>query len=259
MTETRHNTISPDGPQRSVKAFIIHLARATDRRAQVTRLIESLAIERLSIKAEVIDAVDGKTLSPEMVARVYRRSLHRPRYPFALGINEIACFLSHRKAWQAIIDQNLDVGLVLEDDVELTAQFPAAFEAALQVADSNSFIRLPFNERESGREVFSSKDVRVIEPVPVGLRMMAQLIGRDAARQLLAVTQTFDRPVDTLAQMNWVTGLKPLSVLPGGINEISSQLGGTTIQHKKSFSDKMKREILRPFYRMQVRRFSAKS
>ncbi|WP_343313580.1 glycosyltransferase family 25 protein [Brucella sp. BE17] len=252
MNETLHDTLSPDGPQRSVKAFIIHLARATDRRAQVMRLIKSLPVE-----AEIIDAVDGKTLSAERVSQVYRRSLHRPRYPFALGITEIACFLSHRKAWQAIIDQNLDAGLVLEDDVELTEQFPASFRAALQIADSKTFIRLPFRERESGREVLVIDATRVIAPVPVGLGMVAQLVGRDAARKLLAATEVFDRPVDTTAQMNWVTGLTPLSVLPGGVREISANLGGSTIQKSRTLPDKLRREILRPIYRWRIKRRSS--
>ncbi len=40
--------------------------------------------------------------------------------------------------------------------------------------------------------------------------------------------------------MRWVTDLQPLAVIPGGVKEISAQLGGTTIQHKKSLSDKLK-------------------
>ncbi|MGU3400592.1 glycosyltransferase family 25 protein [Brucellaceae bacterium D45D] len=242
------------GKQPTVKAFIIHLARATERQPQVARLVETLPVE-----AEVIDAVDGRTLDQQTIAQVYRRTLYRPRYPFALSTNEIACFLSHRKAWQAIVDNKLDAGFVIEDDVELTPEFEGAYATASTIVKPESFIRFPFRERETGREVVNQNGVRVITPVPVGLGMVAQMIGREAAKLLLDITQTFDRPVDTFAQMNWVTGLKPLSVLPGGVREISSQLGGTTIQHKKSFSDKFKREIMRPLYRMQVRRFSAKT
>lgn len=252
MNETRPEKAPSGGPERAViKAFIIHLKRATDRQPQVARLIESLPVE-----AEVVEAVDGRTLDPQVIARVYRRAVHRPHYPFPLSTNEIACFLSHRKAWQAIVNQNLDAGFVLEDDVELTPEFPAAFAAARSLADTGSFIRFPFRERESGRELLNTGGVRIIEPVPVGLGMVAQLIGRDAARRLLAATEVFDRPVDTTAQMNWVTGLKPLSVLPGGVREISVDLGGSTIQKSRALPDKLKREILRPLYRWQVKRRS---
>ena len=112
---------------------------------------------------------------------------------------------------------------------------------------------------EHGREVFRNDQIRIIIPNPIGLGMVAQLVSFDAAQKLLAATEQFDRPVDTTVQMRWVTGLQPLAVIPGGVKEISAQLGGTTIQHKKSFSDKLAREILRPIYRMRVRRFSARS
>lgn len=248
MNETRPDILPNDGPHRAVKAFIIHLARARDRQPQVEELIRKLPVE-----TEVVSAVDGRTLDMQTLSRVYRRSVHRPRYPFALGTNEIACFLSHRKAWQAIVDQGLDAGLVLEDDVELTAEFAAAYAAACTVLKADSFIRFPFRERENGRVVLATETLRIIEPVPVGLGMVAQLVGCDAAQRLLSATEIFDRPVDTTAQMNWVTGLKPLSVLPGGVKEISVQLGGSTIQKSRSLPDKLKREILRPIYRWKIK------
>lgn len=236
----------------AIKAFIIHLARSAERRPQVEKLVRELPMQ-----VEVLDAVDGRLLDDAEVARVYKPCLHAPRYPFALSRSEIACFLSHRKAWQAIIDQNLDAGLVIEDDVAFDENFNAAFRAAAGHLKPNDLIRFPFRaDREHGREVFNDRNVSIIAPNPIGLRMMAQLVSRGAARTLLAATEQFDRPVDTTVQMRWVTGLQPLSVVPGGIREISGQLGGTTIQHRKSFTDKLAREILRPLYRMRVRNFS---
>ncbi len=248
MSETHPDIAANDGPRRAVKAFIIHLERATDRQPQVQELIRELPIE-----TEIVNAIDGRTLDTQTINRVYRRSAHRPRYPFALSTNEIACFLSHRKAWQAIVDQRLDAGLVLEDDVELTPEFAAAYSMACRVLKADSFIRFPFRERESGRVVLTTETTRIIEPVPVGLGMVAQLIGQEAAQRLLSATEVFDRPVDTTTQMSWVTGLKPLSVLPGGVKEISVQLGGSTIQKSRSLPDKLKREILRPLYRWKIK------
>ena len=73
MNETRHESPVQNGPKRVVKAFIIHLKRASDRQPQVERLIDSLPL-----RAEVIDAVDGRVLDGETIQRVYRRSLHTP-------------------------------------------------------------------------------------------------------------------------------------------------------------------------------------
>lgn len=238
----------------NIKAFIIHLARASDRRPQVAKLVQELPV-----KTEVIDAVDSRTLPEADIKRAYKRKLHAPRYPFELSKNEIACFLSHRKAWQAIVDQGLDAGFVIEDDIELTDVFNAAFQAVTNHFEPGSFVRFTFRDREQGREVFRNDQLRIIIPNPIGLGMVAQLVSFDAAKKLLAATEQFDRPVDTTVQMRWVTGLQPLAVIPGGVKEISAELGGTTIQHKKSFKDKLARELLRPIYRMRVRNFSAKS
>ncbi|PQZ49330.1 glycosyl transferase [Ochrobactrum sp. MYb15] len=239
----------------NIKAFIIHLTRATDRKPQVDKLIHELPV-----KTEVIDAVDSRTLTDAEIGRVYKHKLHAPRYPFELSKNEIACFLSHRKAWQAIVDQQLDAGFVIEDDIELTDVFNAAFHAVSNHFEPGSFVRFTFrDDREDGREVFRNNEVRIIIPNPIGLGMVAQLVSFDAAKKLLAITERFDRPVDTTIQMRWVTDLQPLAVIPGGVKEISAQLGGTTIQHKKSLSDKLKREIMRPIYRMRVRGFSSRS
>lgn len=239
--------------QEAIKAFIIHLDRATDRRNQVEKLIAELPIP-----AEIIDAVDGRALPQSEIDRVYRRHLHKPSYPFRLSVNEVACFLSHRKAWQTIVDQNLAAGLVLEDDVALNG-FAGAWAAASAYIEPDRFIRLPFRPgKESGAQIFQTESARIITPVPVGLGMVAQLIGRDAAKQLLAITKQFDRPVDTLMQMSWVTGITPLSVHPGGVEEVSANLGGSTLKQKRSFMHWLSHEIFRPIYRMRVKSRSFK-
>lgn len=232
----------------TVKAFIIHLGRATQRAAQVERLVDTLPVP-----AEVIDAVDGLMLSDADRDRVYRRRLHKPAYPFTLSNSEIACFLSHRRAWAAIVEQGLDAGFVIEDDVELTADFPAAFAAALNCLTPGAFVRFPFRaDRETGVEVLSQGTTRVIRPRTTGLGMVAQLVSRGAAIRLLQATEIFDRPVDTTVQMEWLLNLSPLAVLPGGVAEISSTLGGTSMKRQSSFSEKLAREILRPLYRAKV-------
>lgn len=232
----------------AIKAFIIHLGRATQRTPQVERLMAALPVP-----AEIIDAVDGLTLSEADRDRVYRRNLHKPSYPFALSNSEIACFLSHRKAWAAIVEQGLDAGFVIEDDVALTADFPAALAAATACLAPGAFVRFPFRaDRETGETILSRGATQVIRPRTVGLGMVAQLVSRGAAIRLLQATEMFDRPVDTTVQMEWLLHLSPLAVLPGGVAEISSTLGGTSMKRQSTLTEKLAREILRPLYRAKV-------
>ncbi|MEP9374197.1 glycosyltransferase family 25 protein [Mesorhizobium sp. KR1-2] len=230
-----------------VKALVIHLARAEQRKEHVKKLAAELPFP-----LEIIEAVDGKLLPDEAIEKFCRPRLYRPTYPFALNRNEIACFLSHRRAWQAIVDQNLDAALIMEDDAAPIAPFSDGLELALTNIEREGFIRFPFRDgRESGRLVARSGDVSLIEPVCAGLGMVTQLVSRDAAARLLKATETVDRPVDVLLQMPWVTGVVARSVVPGGIREISPTLGGSTLKPKRQIS-KLKRELLRPIYRARI-------
>jgi GR25 family glycosyltransferase involved in LPS biosynthesis len=232
----------------TIKAFIIHLGRAEQRAAQVERLIAALPVP-----ADIVDAVDGLTLDRRDKARVYRRNLHKPAYPFELSNSEIACFLSHRKAWAAIVEQGLDAGFVIEDDVDLTADFPAAFAAATACLTPGAFVRFPFRaDRETGEDMLVRGATRVIRPRTIGLGMVAQLVSRGAAIRLLQATEMFDRPVDTMVQMEWLLHLSPLTVLPGGVSEVSARLGGTSMKRYSTFTEKLAREVLRPIYRAKV-------
>lgn len=231
-----------------IRGFIVHLDRARDRMPQVERLMA-----KLPVPSEIVEAVDGKCLTETEIDQVYHRRLHKPSYPFAMSIAEIACFLSHRKAWAAIVEQNIDAGLIFEDDVEIDDSFHAAFAAAKACLKPGAFIRFPFRMgKEHGRSVLTQGPVNVIQPIRIGLGMVAQLVSRDAAIRLLKATANFDRPVDTTVQMSWLTHVSPLAVLPGGVHEISSQLGGSTIKSDKTLMEKLSRELLRPLYRAQI-------
>lgn len=235
------------------EAFIIHLARARGRAPQVERLCRSLPMP-----VTVIDAVDGAALGADEIAAVYRPCFHRPRYPFRLHDSEVACFLSHRAAWQAILARGLDAGLVVEDDVELdNGRFPAALGLALAHMRGADVVRFPKKARgEKGPAVAAGEGTRLLAPRHVMLGMQAQLVGREATRRLLAFTETFDRPVDTLLQMQWLHGVRMLSVMPVAIREVAGTLGGSTVQQKaKPLSEILSRELQRTRYRFAVRLF----
>ena len=69
-------------------------------------------------------------LTRDIILKYYSKTpLYDPAYPFILNNGEIGCFLSFRKAWQNIVDQNLSAGLIFEDDVSLNLQiFKKSFD-----------------------------------------------------------------------------------------------------------------------------------
>lgn len=237
-------------------ALIIHLDRATSRAKQV-QSVKSV----ISIPTQVVSAVDSQSLLARD-ANAYSRRVVTPRYPFELQPAEIACFLSHRKCWEMIGEQELDAALVLEDDVDLDVSiFPAALTLALNNLRQGDFIRFPIKQREAnGPTMARLNECSLNQLSRIGLGMCAQVVTREAARRLLDGTQQFDRPVDCFLQMRWLHGCRVMSVFPSGVSEVSHQLGGSTIgRQRESFGAKAYREIMRPVYRMNISRRDRKS
>lgn len=234
-----------------IRGFIIHLERAVPRRRQAEACAASLPMP-----AEIMAAVDGRLMSDDERQAVVRRRLLAPRYPFELSQGETACFLSHRKAWQRIVDSGLDAGLIVEDDVAPASDaFSAAIESAVETAQPEEFIRFPMHDRgEQGAVVRTAGPIRFIEPRLPGLNMQMQLVGRDAARLLLAASERFDRPVDSFVQMQWIHGARVLTTRPVVIRELGGQLGGSVIQNKRmNLVEKFVHEFQRPLHRFSIR------
>ncbi|MCY0093296.1 glycosyltransferase family 25 protein [Hoeflea ulvae] len=172
-----------------------------------------------------------------------------------MSAGEVGCFLSHRKAWQAIADAGLEAGLVIEDDVEIdTATFAPALELAQAYIATHGIIQFQVRDiARPGAVVASAGNVRLTRPVQIPLRASCTLYSRSAAHQLLAQTARFDRPVDTYMQMHWLTGLRACLVLPSGVSDKGSEIGGTTIQARNlALPQRLRREILRPLYRARI-------
>jgi len=230
-------------------AQIIHLRRATDRAEQVQRLVQNAPCP-----AKVIDAVDGQA-QPADVALYSPSPLHAPRYPFALGPGEIACFLSHRKAWSAIATHGAP-GIIYEDDTALEPEIHReAVARALPHLEHLGIVM--FQARTiSGPADTVAPGVTIPHVAP--LRSTCAMYAPWAAARLCAVSERFDRPIDVAVQMSWVTGIRPAIVQPSGVTEVSAQLGGSTIQSKRrSPLAVLHREIARPLYRFKAQQASA--
>ena len=230
------------------KAFIISLPNAVNRRSHVER-IQSLC----PIPSEVISAVDGRAMSDADRQKCIGVKLYRPYFPFQLRPGEVGHFLSQRKMWQAIVDQNLEAALLLEDDIEINQEiFERGLELAIRSLRDVDIIkfRAP-TRRRSPQNLSRHPSIQSPPLAPLGTTSL--LVSQGAAVRLLSLTQQFDRPTDAFLQLSWVTGISPRIVVPAGVQEISHLLGGSSIQSKKrSYQETIYRNIARPWYRMQL-------
>jgi glycosyl transferase family 25 len=231
------------------KAFILHLERATSRGPNVRSLSESLPIE-----SEVLAAVDGARLSAEEAEQAYARRRFRPTYPFPLTRTEVGVFLSHRAAWRRIVDDDLDFAFIFEDDAQIDPPlFAALVEFVTLERPAWDYVLLPAQPIRKGTPIARHGGLALMRPDAPPLRAIAQIVSRDAAKRLLDRTLPFDRPIDTLMQMPWVTGQPILVASPSPVRDVSRETGGSTVQRKSmSLAERLRHEAMRPIYRAQV-------
>jgi glycosyl transferase, family 25 len=231
------------------KAFILHLDRAISRGPNVRSLIASMPIE-----SEVIPAVDGARLTRQELDQVYERRRFRPRYPFELTTTEIGVFLSHRAAWRRIVDDALDFAFIFEDDAQIDANALAALlEFIIVERRTWDYVLLPAKPIRNGTPVARRGGFALMRPDAPPLRAIAQVVSLAAAKRLLDRTLPFDRPIDTLMQMTWVTGQPVLVASPSPVRDVSRESGGSTVQRKSmGLAERLRHEAMRPIYRAQV-------
>lgn len=232
--------------------LIIHLERSLERKSQVIQLKKILPY-----RTKVVEAIDGSKPDNNFLKN-YTPRLLRPYYPFSLRSAEVACFQSHRKCWQEILDRGLEAALIIEDDVDIIdGEFTAAVKLAMKEIKMGDLIRFPMKPREKPRnKSVRSDNISIFEPTVVGLGTQAQIVTYDAARRLLEKTEHFDRPIDVYLQLRWKHGVRILTLWPHGVCERSSSLGGSLIGKERSNGDKLRRELLRPLYRAKLNIYS---
>lgn len=238
-------------------AYVLHLERATARRANAQALLENCGLD-----GDIWPAVDGAKCPPEEIENAVAASLFDPSYPFALKTGEIGCFLSHRQIWADMQRHEASAALIVEDDAGLDPDtFPKALQIAQRHIETLGYIQFQTRPPKGPVTPLEATDgMALIVPQVSGLRTTAQLVSRDTAAHLSALSAPFDRPVDTFLQSHWHTGLRPAMIYPSGISEIADQLDGSTIQQsRKSLRERLSREWNRSRFRRKVAQLSERS
>ena len=238
----------------SHKCFIIHLKRAVKRKKTVQSIILNMECD-----TKIIDAIDGNTLTAQHISEFLDdKKRFQPKYPFTINNGEIGCFLSHREAWKAIVNEKLEAGFIIEDDCEIDIKkFNKSFKMALKFVKKLGYIQ--FQTREipnNSLEINNIDGVKILKPKIIPLRTSAQLISYDAALLLLEKSKKIDRPVDGFLQLFWLTGQNISCIHPSGLSDITQMLGGSTLSIKQSIKSSTTRSLIRFLYRVKIRVYS---
>lgn len=204
--------------------FVINMPTATDRRAAIAQQLTALGLE-----ARWITATRGADMTEAEVTQVYDESLNRKYFRRALSPGEIGCYVSHREAWQSLLNSTADSAIVLEDDIHLNEHFSNAVDV-LTVGRQFDIIKLsddrncPIKKTAPASGPFTWASYKRVPNCANGYA-----ISRSGAQKLLS-RQQFYRPVDIDFQFHHelalsVAGLTPYSVeaAPNYPSSIDSQ------------------------------------
>jgi GR25 family glycosyltransferase involved in LPS biosynthesis len=239
-------------------ALIIHAKSSASRKNNVENLIKTLNNINITknLKKIKIEAIDGSFYDPKSKElESFQKNIYKPYFFSDVSVYEIACFLSHKKAWQYIIDNNFEYGLILEDDASIDSDlFRNSFKLGYNSLKDNYLIRFHTTSLKFWRKIFARYKNELYIPYIPRLGAVCYMINQNTAKKLQKLSTQFDRPVDTFMQFIKTKGVFSFEIMPSGIYEISYKLGGSTINknNKLSFYKKLITEYLRIIYRLQI-------
>ena len=195
------------------KVLVINLERSPERLAGIKSQLDALGIG-----FERIEAVDGKKLSNEEIeraapARIVSRTYHR-----TLSRGEVACGLSHRRAWQKIVDDRLDFAIVLEDDAGILENFVDVIRLVATLPEGTwDYIKLFPLTKAGNRNIAKRFDYMghtfvIYHRFPLGF--CGQAISRCGAQAMLANLPYVTEPADSQLKSWWDAGIYPFGLLP---------------------------------------------
>lgn len=200
MTASAHVSQPPKKPNKMGfdEVFVISLARRPQRRA---RMLSSLW--EMEISAQVVDAVDGRTLNSSILKHLGVDLLPGYQDPYSgrtLTKGEVGCFLSHYSIWEEVVARGLAQVVVFEDDVRFENNFRKRLEQLMEDVVAQ---KLSWDLIYLGRKQVNPEEEVAVEGLP-GLVVagysywtLAYTLSLAGARKLLA-SQPLHRmiPVD---------------------------------------------------------------
>jgi len=226
-----------------VKIFVISMLDSKERRKSIER-----QFDRVGLEFEFINAVVGKSLSQEEVNQICDVEAIK-RNPKYLSKAYIGCTLSHKLAWEKILNADLECALVLEDDVQLPNDANRILQDIPSVIRGDEVIllyykgfrRLYFSRCNSrslsrGYEVLSPLDKNSIPH-----SAEAYVISRGACRSLLKIILPIRVPPDQWDYYLNQHGIGKLSVVyPRPFRDARFQSGIVALSCRSRIVEKFK-------------------
>ena len=173
-----------------VPIFVINMEDNLPRLRDVTNQLKTFNLE-----FERIDAVAGRSLTQQQLNDCYDSELNKQFHHRDLTKGEIGCYLSHRKIWQKMNDENTDRALILEDDIAIKSEISEGLDISND-EQGWDVSKVAYAENVTPAETKKvNQNIELVSYYKVPNRTMGYFITQDAAKKMLNKDKIY-RPVD---------------------------------------------------------------
>ena len=220
-------------------AFVINLKDAQPRREHMERQLRAMGI-----KAEFVPAVDGAGLCASDRA-AYDAARARRAYGAEMIDAELGCYLSHYRLLQRIVEANIALALVMEDDIEISADLPQIVRGLADVPDwlvvrlesLRGGVLRPETVKAMGRPIADLGSATLYRLDTHTLGLGAYLIRKEGARRMLNYGRSIFMPIDHTMDRYWENGIVPYVVRPFPVRQMDvfeSRIGQRDPRRRRS-------------------------
>lgn len=222
--------------------FLINLDSSCERLA-----LSQSRLERNNLSFTRISAINGTELSEQEVKQHYCETINETKYHKTLTRGEIGCYLSHKKVWQKIIDEKIEYAIILEDDFEVVGDIHKTISTINALSTSWDYIKLATYKSKTRNIAYrrTMNDMNLVIYNKAMAGTCAQAVSYQGAKNLLANSVKFGRPVDIDLQYWWEKNIELFALLPYAFSpdlNIKSDIAAMKLKNSKVSSNFWKRK-----------------
>lgn len=188
------------------RTLVISLTEQSVRRRRMQEQLNAIGV-----KWEFVDGIKGAALGAYPVG--YDRKKRLSYYGYDLSWGELGCLMSHRKAWQRVVDLG-QTCMVLEDDVTLLPILEHALTVAKTFEGHWDLFRLHSVQDKLPVQVCEIEGFRVFENLDDPGSAAAFLIKPVAAARLLEMSESFFMMNDDFVEARFLHHQRILAIRP---------------------------------------------
>lgn len=196
------------------KAFVINMPSSYERLDAI-----SSQLKNLNLTFERVPGVD-LSLEPHL-KDYYSAQDNKKNFYYPLSDGEIGCFLAHKNAWKRILENEIDYGLVLEDDALLRGDLQNVMEVIDNIKIDWHIIKLTETNLKprKAKNLFNIDGYDLVSYYKPPASTCAYVISRSGADLLLSLSKKISRPIDIDKQWNVLKGLKIFGLKPYTVSQ----------------------------------------